>query len=103
MSETDADPGITEIRAVWYQLQRTDDPDEREILLERLAEVAFWAHDFSDLELHEDLHAQFERLRRAREDYHLCALRVGRTVARLIDEDETRAAMQAHADSSEAN
>lgn len=89
---------------VWDQLQRSEDPDEREFLLARLAQVALQAHDFSDGETAEELHAHFEQLRRVREDYHLVAIRVGRFVARMMDDHDMRTRMNAHTDnSSEAN
>src|SRR5262245_16726738 len=103
MSEVDVDTGDTELHEVWTELQRTQDPGEREFLLERLAGAALDFHDFSDGEIPEDLHAHFEQLRRVREDYHLVAVRVGRFVARMMEDHETRARMTAHAGSSSTN
>ena len=75
----------SEVREVWDELQGTDDPDSREFLLERLAELALQHHDFSDCDISEDTHECFEALRRAREEYHLVAVKVGRLVARILE------------------
>lgn len=75
----------TEARDVWIELQETVDPMDRECLLIRLAEFACSSHDFSDPNEVEEVHEQFGLLRKAQEDYHLAALRVGRYVARMME------------------
>jgi len=101
MSEVDAEG--TEVHELWKELQGTDDPGGREFLLERLAELALELHDFSDAEIGEDTHEYFEDLRRAREEYHLSAVRVGRFVARLMENHDALKRMKEHADDSSAN
>lgn len=95
MNEVDAEG--SELHDVWKELQGTDDPDGREFLLERLASVALEYHDFSDTEIGEDTHECFEELRRARENYHLLAVRAGRFVARMLENHDTLGAMKRHA------
>lgn len=91
------------VRSLWLELERTQDLDCREYILERLGEAALDLHDFSDLEISEDVHRRFEGLRKVREDYHLIAMKVGRFVAQMLDEHEARARAQAHADDPSAN
>jgi hypothetical protein len=96
MSEVDADD--SEVLEIWRALQATDDPDGREMLLARLASLALEYHDFSDGEIAEDTHGSFEDLRRVREKYHLTAVRVGRLVARMMENRDTMESMKQHAD-----
>ena len=83
--DLDNDPDMTD---VWRKLQAAKEPNSREDLLFRLAEFALEQHDFSDPDIDEDVHDEFELLRRARENYHLVGVRVGRFVARLVEENE---------------
>jgi hypothetical protein len=87
----------SEMNDVWRELKITEEPDSREFLLERLAEFALNQHDFSDVEIGDDVHEYFEELRQARETYHLTAVRVGRFVARTMENTETLGAMRSHA------
>jgi hypothetical protein len=94
MNEVDAEG--SELRDVWKELQTTEDPDGREFLLEQLATLALECHDFSDPEIAEETHEYFEDLRRAREEYHLIAVRAGRFVARMMENHDTLRAMRRH-------
>jgi hypothetical protein len=100
---TDTNVEDSEVHDLWDELQKTIDPDGREFLLERLAELALDGHDFSDCDLSEETHEHFELLRRAHENYHLTAVKVGRFVARMIDNHEALSKLQELADNSSAN
>jgi hypothetical protein len=73
---------------VWDELRSTRDPSSREVLLVRLAEFALDLHDFSDLEVHEEIHDAFATMRAAQEQYQLAALRVGRLVVSMLEADD---------------
>ena len=86
-----------EVQEAWNEFQQTADPYEREFLLIRLAELTADTHDFSDTDIAEDVQCLFERLRRAREDYHIAAVRVGRFIARVLEAQEVKDSMERHA------
>jgi len=93
----DVDVESPEMRDIWANLQRSDDPDEREYLLARLANIALEHHDFSDPEVSEGTHSQFEMLRHSRERHHAAAVRVGRLVARMMASHDVPSNTKTHA------
>ena len=77
-----------EAREVWNELRSTRDPASREDLLVRLAECALDSHDFTNLDVPEDIHDALSEMRASQERYQLTAIRVGRLVAQLIEMDQ---------------
>lgn len=85
---TGLDSDDSEMQDVLKELDTVTDPTDREFLLVRLAEYAGRFHDFSDVEISDEFHDQFEALREAQSQYHQTAVRVGRFVARMIEQDQ---------------